>query len=62
MLMNPCISSQLADERRRDMLADAQHRSLVRQASAHSGTTRQLTQRLRRHLRADARPRTAAAA
>jgi hypothetical protein len=62
MFMNPYISSRLADERRRDMLADAQHRSLVRRACADPGSTWQLTQRLHRHLRVTARPRTAAVA
>jgi hypothetical protein len=61
MLMNPHISRQLADARRRDMLADAQHRSLVRWVSIGPGSTRQLTQHLRR-LRAVARPGTAALA
>jgi hypothetical protein len=51
MFMNPYISSQLADERRRDMLADAQHRSLIRRIPADPASTRQLSQRLRRHLR-----------
>lgn len=62
MLTNHHFSSYLADERRRDMLAAAQHRSLVRRLSASPGTTRQLTGRLSRRLRAVAQPRTAAPA
>lgn len=58
MLMNPHISSHLADDRRRDMLADAQRRSLVRRVSADPESTRQLTGRLGRIRRAVAQPRT----
>jgi hypothetical protein len=44
------------------MLADAQHRSLVCRVCAGPASTRQLTQHLRRRLRAVARPRIAALA
>ncbi len=60
MFMNPEISRQLADERRRDMLADAQQQSFARKFQAESGTARHrrpLTYRLWRRLRPVTRPR-----
>jgi len=54
-MMNPYISRQLADQRRRDMLDDAQRHRLVRQCQSETVTARDLTQRLRRRLRAIAR-------
>ena len=62
MIMNPHISSHLADERQRDMLADAQRSSLVRRVSAGTESTWQLTGRLGRRWRPVAQPRTAALA
>jgi hypothetical protein len=62
MSLHPYTSKQLADERRRDMLAQAQHQSLVRQVSAEPRSTQQLTQRLRLRLRTILRPRPAAQA
>jgi hypothetical protein len=58
--MHPEITKQLADEHRRDMLADAQNRRLVRQFDGDRGTARHrqpLTYRLWRRLRPVARPR-----
>ena len=54
MFMNPEISRQLADEHRRDLLADAQQQSFARQFQAESGAARHrqpLTYRLWRRLR-----------
>ena len=61
-MMNPHTSKLLADEHRRDLLAAAQHQSLVRQCSAEPRSTQQLTQRLRLRLRAIVRPRPVAQA
>jgi hypothetical protein len=56
MYMHPEISKQLADERRRDMLTDAQNDRLARQA--RTAPHRQpLTYRLWRRLRPVTRPR-----
>jgi hypothetical protein len=52
MYMHPEISRQLADERRRDMLTDAQNDRLARQFRSESATAPQpLTYRLWRRLR-----------
>jgi hypothetical protein len=54
MFINPQISKQLADEHRRDLLADAQVQSFARKVQAESGTARYrqpLTYRLWRRLR-----------
>ena len=63
MFSNPQISSQLASERHRDMLADAEHRRTARRLVAESRATRRagrasgagLRLRLRRSLRIAAR-------
>ena len=39
MFLNPQITKQLADEHRRDLIADAQQQTLARQIRAGSGTT-----------------------
>jgi hypothetical protein len=60
MFINPQISAQLADEHRRDLLADAAQQSLARKFKAESGTARPrqpLTDRLWRRLRPVSRPR-----
>jgi hypothetical protein len=60
MFLNPQISRQLADEHRRDLIADAQQQTLARQARTASGTTshrQPLTSRLWRRLRPVTRPR-----
>jgi hypothetical protein len=61
MFINPQISKQLADEHRRDLLADARQNSLARQVQvAASGTARRrlpLTSRLWRRLRPVSSPR-----
>jgi hypothetical protein len=60
MFLNPQISKQLADEHRRDLIADAQQESFARQFQAGSGTAKQrqpLTNRLWRRLRSVIRPR-----
>jgi hypothetical protein len=65
MPLHPYTSKQLADERRRDMLAHAQHQGLIRQFSSEPGNAQyvqRLTQRLTRRLRAIARPRPVAQA
>ena len=62
MSMHPHTMKQLGDERRRDMMADAQRQSLARQVSAEPRSTHQVTQRLRLRLRAIARLRPAAQA
>jgi hypothetical protein len=61
-MMNPHISKQIVDEHRRDLLANAQRQSLVRQFSAEPRSAQSLAQRLSRRLRAIARPRPAAVA
>jgi hypothetical protein len=65
MFMNPYISSQLAAERQRDMLAHAQHHRLIRRLHAEARAVRhreQSKRRLRRAPRTAARLRTAAQA
>jgi hypothetical protein len=60
MFINPQISSQLANEHRRDLLADAQQQSFTRQVRAGAGTTKDrqpLSARLWRRLRPVTRPR-----
>ena len=60
MFMNPEISSQLATEHRRDLLADAQQQSFARQIQAQPGTAprrQPLTLRLWRRLRPVTNPR-----
>jgi hypothetical protein len=60
MFMNPQISKQLADEHRRDLLADAQQQGLVRQVRAQRGTARHrqpLIDRLWRRVRPVTSPR-----
>jgi hypothetical protein len=60
MFINPQISKQLADEHRRDLLADARQQRFVRQVKAESGTARRrqpLTDRLWRRLRPAGSPR-----
>ena len=60
MFLNPQITKQLADEHRRDLIADAQQQTLARQIRAGSGTDRHrqpLTDRLWRRLRPVTRPR-----
>jgi hypothetical protein len=60
MFINPEISKQLADEHRRDLIADAQQQSFARQFRTESGTaqpSRRLTSRLWRRLRPVTRPR-----
>ena len=61
MFINPQISKQLADEHRRDLMADAQQHSLVQQARAvAAGTAKHrqpLTSRLWRRLRPVILPR-----
>jgi len=60
MSIHPQISKQLADEHRRDLMADAAQRSLARKIKAESGTARPrqpLTDRLWRRLRPVSSPR-----
>jgi hypothetical protein len=60
MFINPEISRQLANEHRRDLLADAAKQSLARQIRTESRTTQPrqpLTNRLWRRLRPVTRPR-----
>jgi hypothetical protein len=61
MFINPRISKQMADERRRDLTAaDQQQQALARQLRAGSGTAKHrlpLTNRRWRRLRPVARPR-----
>jgi hypothetical protein len=60
MFINPEISKQLANEHRRDLLADAAQQSLARQIRTESGTARHrqpLTTRLWHRLRPVTRPR-----
>ena len=60
MFINPQISKQLADEHRRDLIADAQQQTLPRQLRTGSGTAKHrqpLTIRLWRRLRPVTRPR-----
>jgi hypothetical protein len=60
MFINPQISKQLADEHRRDLLADAQQQSFARQVQASPATARRrqpLTSRLWRRLRPVTSPR-----
>ena len=60
MFINPEISKQLANEHRRDLLADAQQQSFARQVQAEAGTARHrqpLTYRLWRRLRPASSPR-----
>ncbi|HEY6297403.1 MAG TPA: hypothetical protein VIX15_17220 [Streptosporangiaceae bacterium] len=53
MFINPEISSQLANEHRRDLLADAQQQSFARQVQAEGPASHRqpLTYRLWRRLR-----------
>ncbi len=51
MYMHPEITSQLAHERRSDMLTSAQNQRLARQFRGEPGTGEQPTRRLRRPLR-----------
>ena len=60
MFLNPQISKQLADEHRRDLIADARQQTLARQARAGSGPAKDrqpLTYRLWRRLRPVTSPR-----
>jgi hypothetical protein len=60
MFINPQISKQLADEHRRDLLADAQQQNFARQFKAASGTARDRQprpNRLWRRLRPVTSPR-----
>jgi hypothetical protein len=60
MFINPEISRQLANEHRRDLLADAQAQSFARQARTEAGTARHrqpLTYRPWRRLSPVTRPR-----
>ncbi len=60
MFINPQISKQLADEHRRDLLADAEIQSFARKVQAESKTAQHrqpLTYRLWRRLRPATRPR-----
>ena len=60
MFIDPQTSKQLADERYRELLADAQHQSFARKLQADSGTARHrqpLTYRLWRRLRPVISPR-----
>jgi hypothetical protein len=60
MFINPQISKQMADERRRDLIADDQQQTLARQLRAGSGTAKHrlpLTNRRWRRLRPVTRPR-----
>ena len=60
MFINPQISRQLADERRRDLVADDQQQTLARQVRAGSGPAghrQRLTNRLWRRVRPVTRPR-----
>jgi hypothetical protein len=63
MFINPQLSKQLADEHRRDLIADdqrLQQQTLARQLRAGSGTAQErqpLTSRLWRRLRPVTRPR-----
>jgi len=60
MFINSQISKQVADEHRRDLIADAQQQALPRQLRAGSGTVKHrqpLTNRLWRRLRPVTRPR-----
>lgn len=59
MTMHPHISSQLADDRRNEMLTRAQSRRLARQLRLGSETARQPTRRLPQPLREVARLLTA---
>jgi hypothetical protein len=60
MFINPEISKQLANEHRRDLLADAAQQSFARQFQAGSGPANHrqpLTYRIWRRLRPVTRPR-----
>jgi hypothetical protein len=60
MFINPQISKQLAEERRRDLVVGDQQRTLARQLRAGSGPAKYrqpLTNRLWRRLRSVTRPR-----
>ena len=60
MFTNPYLTSQLTEQRHRDMLADARHHRLVRQLRSQAAAARQPQRpgpRLRRALRAAARLR-----
>jgi hypothetical protein len=59
MFIHPEISKQLADEHRRDLMADAAQQSFARKVRAESGTAhrRPLTDRLWRRLRPVTSPR-----
>ena len=60
MFINPQISKQLADEHRRDLIADAQQQTFARQVRTGSGTAKArqpLTNRLWRRLRPVTSPR-----
>ena len=46
MFLNPQISKQLADEHRRDLMADARQQSFARQVRGGSGTAKPLGYRL----------------
>jgi len=62
MFINPRISRCLANERRRDLIADAEQQTLPRQLRSGSGTAEHrqpLTNRLWRRLRPVTRPRLA---
>ncbi len=59
MFINPQISKQLADERRRDLVADDQQQTLARQlrtGSGPAGHREPLTNRLWHRLRPVTRP------
>ena len=57
MFLNPQISKQLADEHRRDLMADARQQSFARQVRAASGPAKPLGYRLWHRLRPVASPR-----
>ena len=50
MFMHPETSSQIARERRSDMMKSAQNQRLARQLRTEPGTAQQPTRRLRRPL------------
>jgi hypothetical protein len=59
MFLHPQISSQLAGERRSEMLTQARNQRLARQFRSEPGTAQQTARHLRRPLRAVGRLLTA---
>jgi hypothetical protein len=60
MFINPQLSKQLTDERRRDLIGDDQQQTLARQLRVGSGTAQHrqpLSNRVWRRLRPVTRPR-----